>query len=123
VIISKGQGMVTIQVKKAFNLNIDSVLTHYPVGKHEVDEAVANHPYTKFHLDGDEEPAAPPAKTEAELEAEAAEIAAKTAEVIRGLVTVDKPVPNVDAINAALREAGLPTIKAADRDAVLNVTE
>jgi len=115
--------MVTIQVKKAFNLNIDSVLTHYPVGKHEVDEAVANHPYTKFHLADDEEPAAPPAKTAEQLEAEAAELAAKTASIIKGLVTEEKPVPPIDTVNAALREAGLPTIKAADRDAVLNVTE
>lgn len=107
--------MATIQVTKAFNLNIDAVITHYPVGKHEVTDDVANHPWVQHFIEADATPAAD--------EKTAEQVAAETEEIVKGLVTDEKPVPNVDTINAALREAGLPTIKAADRDAILNVTE
>jgi hypothetical protein len=104
--------MATIQVVKAFNLNVDAVITHYPVGKHEVTDEVAKHPWVQHFIEAD----ATPAKDEKTAE----EIAAETEAIVKGLVTDEKPVPNVDTINAALKEAGLPAIKAADRDAILN---
>ena len=107
--------MATIQVAKAFNLNIDSVITHYPVGKHEVTDEVANHPWVQHFLQADDEPA--------NVEKTAEEVAAETAAIVKGLVTNEKPVPIMDTINAALKDAGLPAIKAADRDAILTVTE
>ncbi len=107
--------MATIQVVTAFNLNVDSVITHYPVGKHEVSDDVANHPWVQHFIEKDAKPA--------DNEKTAEEVAAETEAIVKGLVTEEKPVPNVDAINAALRDAGLPTIKAADRDAILNATE
>lgn len=105
--------MAKINVAQAFKLNILGVITAYAVGQHEVSDEVANHSYTQHFLAKDE-PAneAPPGKTEAE-------IAAETAVIVLGLVTADKPVPNMDAINPALKEAGLPGIKADDRDAIL----
>lgn len=108
--------LVKIQVKKAFNLNVDSVLTHYGVGAHDVEESVANHAYTQFHLVDDEAASEPAEKT-------AEEIAAETSAIVKGLVTAEKPTPNVDTINDALKAASLPQIKAADRDAILTVTE
>jgi len=107
--------MATIQVTKAFNLNIDAVITHYPVGKHEVADDVANHPWVQHFIEADEKPAAD--------EKTAEQVAAETEAIVKGLVTDDKPVPIMDTINAALKEAGLPAIKAADRDAILTVTE
>lgn len=106
--------MASINVAKAFNLNLLGVITAYAVGVHEVSDEVANHSYTQHFLAKPQEPAKtePPVKTEAE-------IAAETAAVVRGLATEEKPVPNMDVINPALKEAGLPEIKAADRDALL----
>lgn len=107
--------MATIQVVTAFNLNVDAVITHYPVGKHEVSDDVANHPWVQHFIEK--------AETQADNEKTADEVAAETEAIVKGLVTEEKPVPNVDTINAALKEAGLPSIKAADRDAILNATE
>jgi len=107
--------MAIIQVVKAFNLNVDAVITHYPVGKHEVTDDVASHHWVQHFIEADATPAA--------NEKTAEEVAAETEAIVLGLVTDEKPVPNVDTINAALRDAGLPTIKAVDRDAILNTVE
>lgn len=106
---------VKIEVAKAFKLNIADVLTSYAVGEHYVDESIATHPYTQHFL----------AEVEAadDTEETDADIAAATSAIILSLVTDEKPVPNVDTINDALKAAGLPQIKAADRDAVLNAAE
>jgi hypothetical protein len=107
--------MTTIQVLKAFNLNIAEVITHFGVGKHEVSDEVATHPWVQHFIEAEAAPA--------DNEKTAEQVAEETAAIVKGLVTDEKPVPIMDAINAALKEAGLPAIKAADRDAILTVTE
>lgn len=105
--------MAKIQVAKAFNLNIRGVITAYAVGTHEVSKEVAEHSYTQHFLGKPEdEKTEAPGKTDEQ-------IAIETAAVVKGLVTEEKPTPNMETTNAALKAAGLPEIKAADRDAIL----
>ena len=107
--------MATIQVVKAFKLNINEVITAYGVGKHEVSDEVAKHHWVQHFIEAEAAPA--------DNEKTAEQVAEETAAIVKGLVTEEKPVPIMDTINAALKEAGLPAIKAPDRDAILTVTE
>lgn len=97
---------------KAFNLNMPEGMTRYRVGD-KVTGAHADHWYAKAHC----------SESQAEAEKDAARDPIKdalaTKALVNSLVTAEKPVPTMDAINKALREANLPQIKAAERDAML----
>ena len=105
--------MATRIVDKFFNLITPEGKKRFKLGD-EITGAVADHWYAKAHS---YDPAERKAKEKVQPTPE--QIAEATAKLVKGLVTEADPEPSMEIVNKALRDAQLPTIKAADRDAIL----